>query len=430
MNVNRRYPLAAYQLRFLGVVALVCSISFSLATSLLGIFGVTSGNSFASDLPKGDALTSLNFRERKFGQSLTHRAVLDVLQARDGYRQFFSPRSGIHHDVVVAVIDSGVDLTHRELKRHLWINHEEIPANGIDDDGNGYIDDVNGYNFASQTANPGFEKSSLNEGWQYAHGTKVAGLITKFFHQVSDASSLVSSNPMDDQGHFLKLMVLNNMGRTAVMDQSDTAQAIRYAVRNGASVINLSLGGTVSAGPEYRAALRYAVENSVLVIAASGNENMEIGSDYSVAGTAAEIPGVISVGNIRAADRVKSVTSNYGPEIVKLGAPGTFTQGEGLLTTAPGDKYEFFSGTSAATPVVSAAAALTVALIKSRGYSYSARDIESLLLDSADRIPALARFFQEGRVLNLGQLARLVNLRFPERSLQQVASGVSPSTAF
>jgi subtilisin family serine protease len=352
----------------------------------------TNENVSASVAEAGAEATNLAAYSRLSGQE-----YLRTIEAEKAYEIFYDPVAGITQPVVIAVIDSGLDLRHENLREHLWVNRLEIPANGIDDDGNGYIDDVNGYNFASRLPSPAYEKSVQNSSWQYAHGTKVAGLALA----ITGAKSLV------------KIMPLNNMGRSISMDQADTARAIRYAVDNGADVINLSLGGQNSAATEYRKALRYAVSKGVVVLVAVGNEGMQITGDYSAAGVAPLLPGLISVGNFRAHDYAKSATSNYSSFFVKLAAPGTNSTSQGLLTTAPGGGFTAFSGTSAATPLVSGAAALAIGLIKSRGYHYAASEIEALLLDSALAIPHLAPFFREGKTLNLARLATLVDQRFP-----------------
>ena len=118
-------------------------------------------------------------------------------------------------------------------------------------------------------------------------------------------------------------MSLNNLGPGSSMDQAVTANAIRYAVDNGADVINLSLGGNTGQITAYRDALRYAVSKGVVVLAAAGNESMQIDSMYSAAGLASSLKGLISVGNFQALNYNKDTTSNYSTAYVELGAPGS-----------------------------------------------------------------------------------------------------------
>lgn len=345
---------------------------------------------------------------------------LDAIGASEAYDIFYNSTTGIKKDVVIAVVDSGISMTHEDLRDHLWVNQDEVPNNGIDDDHNGYIDDVNGYNFASHTASPSFEKTSANSAWQYAHGTKVAGL-----------AAAISGNGRGGTGVMgtAKIMALNNMGKGTSMAQSDTANAIRYAVDNGADVINLSLGGFQEAGTDYRNALEYALKRNVVVMAAAGNESSLISSNYSAAGLASSHLGLISIGNIKASDFSKSPTSNYSTTYVELGAPGTYTTQTGLYTTSPtsNSSYTYFSGTSAAVPVASGAAALAIGLIKSRGYKYTAAEIESLMLSSALEVRELQPYFQNGRALDLISLARTIDEKYPMFNEQTPPEGPAPA---
>lgn len=331
---------------------------------------------------------------------------LDAIEASQAYDTFFNSTTGIQGDVVIAVVDSGLALDHEDLRAHLWINGDESPGNRIDDDGNGYIDDVNGYNFASDLPSPAYEKTSANGAWQYGHGTKVAGLAAAVADNGKGISGVMGR---------AKIMALNNMGKDTIMAQADTTNAIRYAVDNGAHVINLSLGSTTPAGTDYKNALTYAAANGVVVLAAAGNDGTTIGTTFSAAGQAPSIPGLISIGNFKASDFTMSSTSNHSTTYVELGAPGTDTQSTGLLTTSAADNssYSTFSGTSAAVPVASGAAALAIGLVRSRGYEISAGEIENLLLTSATKEETLKKYFKDGNALNIASLAKLIDARYP-----------------
>ncbi len=297
-------------------------------------------------------------------------------------------------------------IDHEDLKANVWVNTGEIPRNGIDDDQNGYIDDVNGYNLASDIASPMPQISSANSSWQWAHGTRVAGLAAATaFNHIGGAG--VAANA--------KIMALNVMGRGNSMDQSNTANAVRYAIDNGADVINLSLGGNEGLSVDLANQLRRATANGVVVFAAAGNESSPIGANYSAAGLAPSVAGLISVGNIQGDTNLISTTSNYSNYYVKLAAPGTNSMSDLLYTTSPesSSSYGYFSGTSAATPVAAGAAALAIGLVKSRGYTVSAAAIEKLMLASAKKISALKGYFQNGNVLDLANLARAVNRQYP-----------------
>jgi hypothetical protein len=339
--------------------------------------------------------------------SISAQAHLTNIRAISAYGTFYDGKTGIgkNKEVVIAIVDSGVALSHEDLKANIWVNKKEIAKNGIDDDRNGYIDDVNGYNFASRIASPSPQVSTANSAWQWAHGSRVAGL-----------AAAVSGNGRGGIGVMgtAKIMALNAMGTSAGFKQSDIANAVRYAADNGANVINLSLGGS-SATADFKSALRYAVSRGVVILAAAGNDGAAIDSNFSAAGLAASLPGLISIANIKAADSKLSASSNYSTTYVELGAPGSNTASSGLYSTSPisNSSYGTFAGTSAAAPVAAGAAALVVGLLKSRGYSASPATVESLLLASARKMAGLAPYVKDGNALDLFNLASLINQRYP-----------------
>lgn len=328
---------------------------------------------------------------------------------------FYDATRGIRRQVVIAVIDSGVKLAHEDIRDNLWKNRREIPGNRRDDDRNGYVDDVYGFNFASRIADPNPQITSANSSWQWSHGTKVAGLAAAVYGNGRGGTGVMGN---------AKIMALNAMGRGSGFAHSNIANAIRYAVDNGASVVNLSLGGS-TASAAFQSALRYAVSKGVVVVAAAGNESSRIGTGYSAAGLASGLRGLISIGNYKAADWTRSSTSNYSPTYVELGAPGTNTTYQGLYTTSPTSTgtYGYFSGTSAATPVAAGGAALAIGLLRSRGYAPTAATIESLLLSSARKVSALKAYFKDGNALNLFALAQLIDRTYPPRTTTPANEG-------
>ena len=126
---------------------------------------------------------------------------------------------------VVAVIDTGADLTHPDLRDNLWRNPREIPGNGIDDDGNGFVDDVNGADFVNRDGDPSDDNG---------HGTHVAGILA------ARGGNRVGVTGVAQRA---RLMVLKALGADAVGSAETMAEAVRYAVANGAKVINMSVSG-------------------------------------------------------------------------------------------------------------------------------------------------------------------------------------------
>ena len=236
-------------------------------------------------------------------------------------------------DVVVALIDTGVDTSHPDLQGSLWVNADEIPGNGIDDDGNGYIDDTNGWNFYANN-------NQLYAGTEDSHGTHAAGTIA------AQSGNGIGISGIARAGR-VKVMVLKALGGNSGLGSSlSVIQAIRYAEANGATICNLSLG-TLSNDP---ALYETIAKSSMLFVAASGNNGMD--TDVTPCYPASyNLDNVISVGNLTS-NGMLHTTSNYGVVSVDLAAPGTY-----ILSTVPGT-YGFMSGTSMAAPMVTAAAAM------------------------------------------------------------------------
>lgn len=243
--------------------------------------------------------------------------------------------------VVVAVIDSGIRATHEDLVDSLWINPGEIPENGIDDDGNGYTDDVYGFNTYDNNNN-------IND--VNGHGTHVAGIIAAQKDNGKGVSGVALS---------VKIMPIRASSSAGTLTSVSTVRALNYAVENGAHVVNMSFGGNVSSTMEREAYL--AAQESVVLIAAAGNESRATSSALSYP---AAYPGVLGVMSTDATPQSDgdyvSAFSNFDnlPE-----------DGIGYEVMAPGaaifstvynsnSSYDFKSGTSMATPVVSGMAAM------------------------------------------------------------------------
>lgn len=303
--------------------------------------------------------------------------------------------------MVIAVIDTGVDLSHPDLAANAWVNPREIPGNGWDDDFNGYIDDVNGFDFGSNTGSSGPKSSDA----YFRHGTHVAGLAAASWDNAQGGSGVNGR---------ARIMSLNVFGSKRTAKVSTLENALRYAVDNGADVINLSIGGS-----EYTSSmletLRYAVRRGTVIVAAAGNEGLEISRDpasprfVTPAVYGASLNGMITVGSVDTRTGRLSHFSNFSMFLVELTAPGAFKSGslgkEGLFSTLPGRGYGSLSGTSMAAPVVSGAAGLAQAWFRAAGKPMSPALIERALTESARTSPGALVFTRSGRIIDLDNLA-------------------------
>ena len=245
--------------------------------------------------------------------------------------------AGGDSSVVVAVIDTGVDYTHEDLKDNIWVNTKEIPGNGIDDDGNGYIDDVYGVDLET-----GRDSGMDDNG----HGTHVAGIIA------------ASNNHIGVVGlaYNVKLMPIKAGMASGFFNQSQIAKGILYAYNNGADVINMSFGGSAST-IAVQDALETAYTRCVLV-AAAGNDAMP---NEGRPITAPTYPAALSyVMGVMSVDMwgVESGFTNYDVAAYSSVEYEVYAPGSQILSTIPGNRYATWSGTSMAAPYVSAMAAL------------------------------------------------------------------------
>lgn len=280
-------------------------------------------------------------------------------------------------NVLIGVIDTGVDLDHQDLAANIWVNTSETPNNGADDDRNGYIDDVNGWDFISNDNVPlptpdGFNENLRNGADEaVTHGTHVAGLISAVGNNsegvsgVSWSSAIMPVKAFDDEGQ------ATNMG---------IASAITYAVDNGADILNLSFGGT-SNNSLIQSAVQYAVDNGVLVVAAAGNDeaNMNLTPVYPVC-----YSGVLGV-TATTSSKTASDFSNYGSACADVAAPGTSIYSTLYTDDTPygfTQDYGLISGTSMSAPIVSGIAAL----LRSQDSTLSATAIKNIITSSADDV--------------------------------------------
>ncbi len=287
-------------------------------------------------------------------------------------------------DVLVAVIDTGIDYNHPDLRANLWRNAAEANGRpGVDDDRNGLVDDIYGYDFANRDADPMDDQG---------HGTHVAGTI-----------GAVGNNGVGVSGVAwrVKMMAMKFLGANGGTT-SGAIEAIDYARRAGARIMNNSWGGG-GFSQALADAIAAADAQGILFLAAAGNAANDNDANPSYPASY-QIPNVIAVANGTHLDRLyddPQSGSNYGARSVHLAAPGTQ-----IGSTYPSNRYVYLTGTSMACPHVSGAAAM----VWSMNLSLRMDQVRAAILNHVDRIPAL-----EGRVATGGRL----NVRRAVESVRQ-----------
>lgn len=286
-------------------------------------------------------------------------------------------------NTIIAVIDTGIDEKHEDLKHNLWTNPGETgldakgrnkAANGIDDDLNGFIDDVHGWNFVS-----GNNKLDDNHG----HGTHIAGIIGA---EAGNNKGISGISPN------VSLMVLKYFDPKVPNTDNlkNTIASIRYAVKMGAHIINYSGGGTDYSQDEHDA-VEFAEKKGVLFVAAAGNEKSNSDqhryypADYG-------LKNIISVTAIDPTTEILS-SSNYGVLTVDIAAPG-----QNILSCLPSNSYGLMTGTSQATAFVTGAAAL---VMSHKNQYFKASEIKNYILSTGDTSSSLIAKTKTSRQLNL-----------------------------
>jgi len=344
-------------------------------------------------------------------------------------------RSRGSQNMIVAVIDSGVDYTHEDLAQGIWHNPGETgvdaqgrqkSSNGVDDDNNGFIDDQIGWDFVTDDNRPYdltvSESSILAGGGNPGHGTHCAGVVGA---RASNGKGVVGVAPN------ITIMALRGLSEKGQGDTAGLIRAIKYAVDNGAKVLSNSWGGEGEDGPENQAlrdSVAYAEARGVLFIVAAGNgragancpgtpadcvpRGFDIDTDTKPVWPAAfNMSNMITVAAIASNNELGSF-SNFGQNKVHIAAPGVK-----VMSTVPGNDYSdtvlrspmiiailrmlgqqnpTWDGTSMATPHVAGAAALYWSLHPNK----SMYEVRQALLNSATYVPAL-----NGKITTAGKLS-------------------------
>lgn len=287
--------------------------------------------------------------------------TIDIQQAWD--------RADPRTDLVIAMIDSGLDLSHPDLINNLWQNPGDLSADGIDDDQNGYIDDLRGWDFiggqfciltsddeclCQQDQPGGSDNPGDNEPQDdFGHGSHVSGIVAAEGNNGIGISGILWK---------ARLMPLKIIDRNGCGSAADEIQAIHYAIKNGAKIINASFGAPGPSQFEHDA-IAAANAAGILFVAAAGNDG-ESNDVMPIFPASYDLPNVISVGASDQDDRL-SKFSNFSRSRVDLTAPG-----EGIRSTVPfsgcpaalnlcsTSGYEVLSGTSMSAPHVTGSAGL------------------------------------------------------------------------
>lgn len=274
-------------------------------------------------------------------------------------------------DVVVAVIDTGVDYKHQDLASNMWTNKAELEGEeGVDDDGNGHVDDIYGYDFANDDADP------LDD---HGHGSHCAGTIGA---QGDDGKGIVGV-AWDVKIMALKFLTARGSGST-----EGAIKAIDYATQMGADIMSNSWGGGAKS-KALKEAIERARDKDILFVAAAGNSSADndkrphYPSSY-------ETENILAVAAIDNQGQLAPF-SCYGRKSVDIAAPGVK-----IFSSTPGDSYDSWSGTSMATPHVSGVAAL----LKSHDSNLSAIEIKERLMKTARPLAALRGKMISGGFVN------------------------------
>lgn len=310
---------------------------------------------------KGEDSTIVD--EKEFNSYSTPKEGIDI----DAVTMWekFADNSEINN-VIVAIIDTGVDYQHPELKDVMWTNEREIPGNNIDDDNNGFIDDVHGYNFCDNSGDV------LKGEAENKHGTQCAGIIAAN-HDGAGIMGIASQASVK----IMSLKVLNNDIEINSGSVENIVEAIKYAEVNGAQICNISINIDKD-----DASLRDAIrDSSMLFVVSAGNGGLRGRNiDYNPSFPAAyNYDNVISVANMNFNGKLNK-TSNWGKQSVDIAAPGTM-----IISTTAGGDYSFGTGTSMAAPIVSAIAAL----IYTHANDITASEIKNIICSAAIPLDSL-----------------------------------------
>ena len=320
-----------------------------------------------------------------------------------GMEQIHAPLAWDQHTgdgtFVIAVIDTGVDYGHQDLADNVWTNPGEVPGNGVDDDGNGYIDDVHGWDFYNNDADPMDDNS---------HGTHCGGTV-----------GAVGNNSIGVVGvnWNCRLAGVKFLGAGGSGSIEGAIGAVQYCVANEFKVSNNSWGAGGNTGQSLYDAIQNAGDQFGHVFCAAAGNSGSYGAIYP---GAYDCTNIICIGATNSSEGMAGF-SQYHPEEVDLAAPGV-----DVLSTVPANEYSAYSGTSMATPHVSGGVALVASLIPNA----SAEMIKEVILSTSRPIPSWKGHSVTGGVLDV---AAAIDGTFliPQFTLEsEIPTQINPSVSF
>lgn len=339
-----------------------------------------------NELPKAKkdkSMTEFNFFEAfndpKVSRIWSFKDIGDYGVSVD--RAYMNPIGLAKEEVIVAVVDTGVDYNHEDLKNVMWINSKEIPNNGIDDDNNGYVDDVHGID----TLNKDDQGNASGDPMaSHAHGTHVAGTIAAEQNNHTGIAGIASN---------VKIMAIRAVPDSSDETDADVVESFLYAAKHGARIINCSFGKKHNEGGMI---VNETIDHigktyGVLVIAAAGNEyrsDNDVKPKYPASFPSDHLMVIASTNKTGGL----SWFSNIGKKTVDVAAPGS-----SIYSTVPGNGYANMSGTSMAAPT----AAGVTAEVLSHFPDFNGQTIKKVIMDSAVAHPPFQHRMVSGARVNL-----------------------------
>jgi thermitase len=318
------------------------------------------------------------FNSSVFNDPKADRVWSFVDSSRNGIsinKSYLAPLSLQKEEIIVAVVDTGVDYNHEDLKDVMWKNVNEIADNNIDDDNNGYVDDIFGIDPLSGDTDPMAS---------HAHGTHVSGTIAAKQNNNIGIAGIATS---------ARIMAIRTVPDTSDETDADVVESFLYAGKNGARILNCSFGKKHNEGGMIvNEAIDFiGSEYGALVIAAAGNDykkNIDVNLVYPAS---FESNHLMVVASTTSRGRLSSF-SNVGVKNVDLAAPGS-----SIFSTVPGNSYSSMSGTSMASPT----AAGVAAEVLSHFPELSGESVKAILMNSVTKVNKFDKYMASGGRVDL-----------------------------